>query len=74
MIRKHSISLHGHRTSFSLEEEFFSELKAMAEQRGLALAGLIAEIDDGREEGDNLSSALRLAVLRQLKRERGEKQ
>ena len=73
MIRKHSISLHGHRTSFSLEEEFFSELKAMAEQRGLALAGLIAEIDDGREEGDNLSSALRLAVLRQLKRARDEK-
>ncbi|MDO6963451.1 ribbon-helix-helix domain-containing protein [Rhizobium alvei] len=73
MIRKHSISLHGHRTSFSLEEEFFTELKAMAEQRGLPLAGLIAEIDDGREESDNLSSALRLAVLRQLKRERGEK-
>ena len=59
MIRKYSTTLHGHRTSFSLEEAFFEELKALASARGMPLAALIAEIDDGRAQG-NLSSALRL--------------
>lgn len=63
MIRKHSVTLHGHRTSFSLEEPFFLVLKAMAEARGLSLAELIADIDDTRENRGNLSSALRIAVL-----------
>ena len=66
MIRKYSTTLHGHRTSFSLEEAFFEELKALAAARGMPLAALIAEIDDGRAEG-NLSSALRLYVFRCLK-------
>lgn len=62
MIRKYSATLHGHRTSFSLEEAFFNALKNMAEERGLSLAALIAEVDDARG-GGNLSSALRLHVL-----------
>lgn len=66
MIRKYSATLHGHRTSFSLEEAFFLELKRIAEERGLSLAALIAEIDD-RRAGGNLSSALRLHVLDVLK-------
>lgn len=66
MIRKYSTTLHGHRTSFSVEEAFFEELKALAAARGMPLAALIAEIDDGRTEG-NLSSALRLYVFRCLK-------
>jgi len=67
MIRKHSATLHGHRTSFSLEDAFWTELKAIASVRGMSLAALISEIDDGREAGSNLSSALRLYVLRWLK-------
>lgn len=63
MIRKYSATLHGHRTSFSLEEAFFAALRAIAEERGLPLAALIAEVDDARA-GGNLSSALRLHVLR----------
>lgn len=63
MIRKHSTTLHGHRTSFSLEEEFWLELKAIAVERAISLAGLIAEIDDGRSRDSNLSSALRVYVL-----------
>lgn len=66
MVRKYSATLHGHRTSFSLEEAFFDELKAMAAARGIPLAALIAEVDDRRTEG-NLSSALRLHVLESLK-------
>jgi predicted DNA-binding ribbon-helix-helix protein len=64
MIRKYSITLHGHRTSFSLEEEFHEQLRALAAKRGRSLAALIAAVDEGREERDNLSSALRVYVLK----------
>ncbi len=70
MIRKHSATLHGHRTSFSLEDEFWTELKAIASARSISLANLIAEIDDRRESGSNLSSALRVHVLLTLKNSR----
>lgn len=63
MIRKHSATLHGHRTSFSLEDAFWDELKAIAAARAISLAALIAEIDDGRDPDSNLSSALRVHVL-----------
>ena len=68
MIRKYSTTLHGHRTSFSLEPEFHDELKASAEERGIPLAALLREIDDARGVEGNLSSALRLYVLERLKR------
>ena len=67
MIRKHSISLHGHRTSFSLENEFYTELSRIAHARNISLAGLIAEIDDSRDGEINLSSAIRLFVLAEIK-------
>lgn len=67
MIRKHSATLHGHRTSFSLEDEFWGELKRIAAERQMSIAGLLAEVDDGREADSNLSSALRVYVLRWLK-------
>lgn len=66
MVRKYSVTLHGHRTSFSLEEEFFSALRQIAEERNQSVAGLIAEVDEERGEGANLSSALRVFVLRQV--------
>jgi len=67
VIRKHSATLHGHRTSFSLEDEFWMELKAIAAARHISLAALIAEIDDQRTADSNLSSALRVYVLNWLK-------
>lgn len=67
MIRKHSTTLHGHRTSFTLEDAFWDELKSIAAARGMPLARLLAEIDDGRAEDSNLSSALRVYVLHWLK-------
>jgi predicted DNA-binding ribbon-helix-helix protein len=70
-VRKRSVSIRGHRTSFSLEEDFFRELERIAAGRGMALAALVAEIDAGREDAVNLSSALRLHVLRDLRREAG---
>ncbi|PPJ46175.1 aryl-sulfate sulfotransferase [Rhizobium sp. KAs_5_22] len=67
MIRKHSITLHGHRTSFSLEEEFWDELNTIAEQRQIPLAALVVEVDENRDPRTNLSSAARLYVLAHLK-------
>ncbi|WP_454286584.1 ribbon-helix-helix domain-containing protein [Rhizobium arsenicireducens] len=67
MIRKHSITLHGHRTSFSLEQEFWDELQAIAIERQIPLATLVAEIDEKRDPRTNLSSAARLHVLARLK-------
>lgn len=67
MIRKYSTTLHGHRTSFSLEEEFHREIRTIAEKRGQSLAALIAEVDEARDENMNLSSALRVFVLLTLK-------
>ncbi|MBU4527931.1 MAG: ribbon-helix-helix domain-containing protein [Hoeflea sp.] len=63
LIRKHSVSIRGHRTSITLEDAFMDALRQMADQRGLALAALIAEIDGAQATPGNLSSALRLAVL-----------
>jgi predicted DNA-binding ribbon-helix-helix protein len=67
MIRKHSITLHGHRTSFSLEEPFWQELTVIAAARAIPLAALVAEVDEARDPRTNLSSAIRLYVLAHLK-------
>ncbi len=62
-MQKRSLTIAGHRTSIALEPEFWAGLEALAETRNLSLAELIASIDETRET-DNLSSALRVAVLR----------
>jgi predicted DNA-binding ribbon-helix-helix protein len=62
-IKKRSVSLSGHRTSYSIEDEFQTALLKMADAQSVSLAKLIASIDEGRGEQSNLSSALRIAVL-----------
>ena len=66
---KRSITIRGHRTSLSLEPQFWDELKRIADARGLSIASLIAEVDAGRgsEPKSNLSSALRVFVLERLR-------
>jgi len=70
---KRSIAIAGHRTSISLEEPFWEELRRIAARRGIAVAALVAEIDEGRA-GENLSSALRVHVLEDLRRARVDDQ
>lgn len=69
-VRKRSVTIRGHRTSFSLEQPFLDDLRDIAQARGVALAALIAEIDAARPRSDNLSSALRVFVLEQAKLQR----
>ena len=65
-LRKRSVRLAGHKTSVSLEEAFWDELRAIAAARDISLNALIGEIDLARS--GNLSSAIRLYVLEWLRR------
>ena len=66
VIAKRSIMINNHKTSVSLEDEFWNALKEIAQQRNQRLSVLIAQIDSERTTG-NLSSALRLFVLEQYR-------
>lgn len=59
---KRSLTIAGHRTSLSLEPEFWDALKKAAREDKKSLAALVGEIDTGRGER-NLSSAIRVWVL-----------
>jgi predicted DNA-binding ribbon-helix-helix protein len=61
---KHSLTLRGHRTSVSLEPEFWQAFREIAEKKGLPLNTLAAEIDEGRGLESGLATAIRLYVLR----------
>lgn len=65
-IIKRSMTIAGHSTSISLEDEFWHALNEIALARGLSLAGLVASIDAERIKNNdgNLSSALRVYVLK----------
>ena len=69
-MKKRSITIEGHRTSYSLEDPFQAVLQLIADRENIPLARLIARIDRERIAGTNLSSALRIHVLEQL-RQRG---
>jgi predicted DNA-binding ribbon-helix-helix protein len=71
-IKKHSIALAGHKTSISLEDEFWKSLREIACERGTTLPRLIEEIDMERKS-DNLASALRIFVLRYYRDQLGQK-
>jgi len=72
-LRKRSVSIAGHRTSISLEPEFWAALEAAAAARGWSVARLIGEIDRTRDqprEGRSLSSALRVFLLGEARQKR----
>ena len=63
LIVKRSVIIDGQKTSVSLEDPFWTDLKKIAHAQQMTLSALVAEIDGTREHG-NLSSAIRLFVLR----------
>jgi predicted DNA-binding ribbon-helix-helix protein len=67
VVRKRSIHLHGQKTSISLEDEFWSALREIAALRNERLPDLINTIADQRPDSLNLSSAVRLFVLRHFR-------
>ncbi len=66
-MEKRSLTIAGHRTSIALEPEFWAALEKLADKRGLRLTALIEAIDRSRDT-PNLSSALRVAALREAQR------
>jgi predicted DNA-binding ribbon-helix-helix protein len=60
---KRSLTLHGHRTSVSLEAAFWDAFRAIAAERNLPLNQLAADIDDARTGDEGLASAIRVFVL-----------
>ncbi len=67
---KRSVTISGHRTSVSLEAEFWAALAEMAQQAKRPLAQMIDEIDKRHGRGKNLSSALRIFVLAHYRKHR----
>ena len=63
---KRSVAIAGHRTSVSLEAPFWDALKDIAAARGASVQALVGEIDADRG-GANLSSAIRVFVLREVR-------
>ncbi len=63
---KRSLTLKQHRTSVSLEDEFWIEFRRLADHEGIGLNALASKIDEAR--GDvGLASAIRVYVLRAIK-------
>lgn len=64
--QKRSLTLKGHRTSVSLENEFWQAFRQIAEREDRPINDLAAEIDAARGADCGLASAIRLFVLRKL--------
>jgi predicted DNA-binding ribbon-helix-helix protein len=63
---KRSLVVGGHKTSVSLEDVFWNELRAIAHARHMHLSELVGRIDSERQHC-NLSSAIRLFVFEQCR-------
>ena len=65
---KHSLTLRGHRTSVSLEAEFWQAFREIAVDEGVAINELAAQIDAERGMEAGLASAIRVFVLRRYRK------
>jgi predicted DNA-binding ribbon-helix-helix protein len=61
-VEKRSVIAGKHKTSVSLEDEFWSGVKEIAAVRQTTCSNLLSDINNDRQSG-NLSSAIRLFVL-----------
>jgi predicted DNA-binding ribbon-helix-helix protein len=61
---KHSLTLRGHRTSVTLEPDFWQAFRDIAASKDIAINVLAAQIDATREADVGLASAIRVYVLR----------
>src|SRR5947209_12877439 len=62
LVIKRSIVVGGHKTSVSLEDDFWAALREIAALHRATLSDLVGSIDSQRQHG-NLSSSVRLFVL-----------
>ena len=65
-MKKISVSLYGHQTSISLENEFIDVLRELSKQQNKSVASIIQDIDNNRKPDSNLSSEIRIWILKQI--------
>ena len=65
-IAKRSVVLDHHKTSISLEDEFWNGVRTIADQKNMKLTDLLEQIDSERSHS-NLSSAIRVFVLKETR-------
>jgi predicted DNA-binding ribbon-helix-helix protein len=72
-VQKRSVVIDGHKTSISLEETFWGDLKDIAHSQQTTLSKLVTQIDQTRQQSEqgNLSSAIRLYVLEHIRTKSG---
>lgn len=63
---KRSLTLKGHRTSVTLEDEFWVAFRRIAQDRETPINALAAEIDANRDLETGLASAIRVFVLAEV--------
>jgi len=68
-VLKRSVVIDGHKTSVSLEDPFWTDLKKIAHTQQVTLSELVTKIDGTREQR-NLSSAIRLFVLHHFREDK----
>jgi predicted DNA-binding ribbon-helix-helix protein len=69
-IAKRSVVLDHHKTSISLEDDFWNGVRAIADRKKMKLTELLAQIDSERNQS-NLSSAIRVFVLNEMRAQAG---
>jgi len=65
-VAKRSVVIGGHKTSVSLEEPFWNEVRSIAEASQVSVSNLLQKID-GERQNANLSSAIRVYVLQHVR-------
>ncbi|MBI1205152.1 MAG: aryl-sulfate sulfotransferase [Rhodopseudomonas sp.] len=65
-IAKRSVVIGGHKTSVSLEEPFWQAVREITDKRSITVSELLRQIDQARDSS-NLSSAVRVFVLDQVR-------
>ena len=63
LVVKRSVTLDGHKTSVTLEDEFWDALRTIAHRDKATVASIVCQINQTRNKS-NLSSAIRVFVLK----------
>jgi predicted DNA-binding ribbon-helix-helix protein len=65
-VTKRSVVIGGHKTSVSLEDPFWAEVRSIADAEKMTVSSLLRRIDRERSNA-NLSSAIRVYVLENMR-------
>ncbi len=68
--KKRSLTIAGHRTSITLEDAFWRELKTAAAELDVSVTALASAIDSARGEA-SLSAAIRVFLVTRIRRAPG---